>query len=135
MAKLYINLPVSDLPKATAFYETLGFTLNAAFSNENASAMVYDDTLSVMLLTPGFCANFLGSKTISDAHTTTEVLNALQFESRGLVDAFFRTAIAAGGKKTIETYDHGFMYGRDFEDLDGHIWEAFWMDVSQMPQG
>ena len=133
MAQLYINLPVSDLPKATAFYKTLGFTLNTAFSNEDASAMIYDDTLSVMLLTPGFCANFLGSKTISDAHTTTEVLNALQFDSREAVDTFFDKAIAAGGQKTIEAYDHGFMYGRDFEDLDGHIWEAFWMDVSQMP--
>jgi predicted lactoylglutathione lyase len=133
MAQLYINLPVSDLPKATAFYETLGFKKNTQFSNEDASAMVYDDTLSVMLLTPGFAANFLGSKKISDAHTTTEVLNALQLDSREAVDTFFDKAIAAGGQKTIEAYDHGFMYGRDFEDLDGHIWEAFWMNVSQMP--
>ena len=94
--------------------------------------MVYDDTLSVILLTHGFCAGFLGKKTISDAHTTTEVLNALQFDSKTKVDVFFDKAIAAGGKKTIETYDHGFMYGRDFEDLDGHIWEVFWMDTTQM---
>ncbi len=134
MAKLYINLPVTDLPRATAFYEAIGFTKNHDFSNEDASAMIWDDTLSVMLLTPGFCVNFLGKKTISDAHTTTEVLNALEFDSRDAVDAFFTKAIAAGGKKTIETYDHGFMYGRDFEDLDGHIWEAFWMDANQMPK-
>jgi predicted lactoylglutathione lyase len=133
MAQLYINLPVTDLARATAFYEALGFAKNTQFSNEDASAMVYDDTLSVMLLTPGFCANFLGSKQISDAHTTTEVLNALQLDSREAVDIFFDKAIAAGGQKTIEAYDHGFMYGRDFEDLDGHIWEVFWMDVSQMP--
>jgi predicted lactoylglutathione lyase len=132
MSKLYINLPVVDLPKATAFYEALGFTKNPDFSNDDASAMVWDENLSVMLLTPGFCANFLGKKSIADAHTTTEVLNALEFDSREAVDAFFGKAIAAGGKKTIETYDHGFMYGRDFEDPDGHIWEAFWMDVSQM---
>lgn len=134
MAKLYINLPVVDLQKATAFYEALWFTLNPQFSDENASAMIYDDSLSVMLLTSGFCANFLGKKTISDAHTTTEVLNALQFDSRAEVDVFFEKAIRAGGKKTIDTYDHGFMYGRDFEDLDGHIWEAFWIDASQMPK-
>lgn len=133
MAQLYINLPVSDLPKATAFYEALWFQKNLQFSNDDASGMVYDDTLSVMLLTPAFCVNFLGSKTISDAHTTTEVLNALQLDSREAVDIFFDKAISAGGKKTIDTYDHGFMYGRDFEDLDGHIWEAFWMDASQMP--
>ena len=134
MAQLYINLPVSDLPKATAFYEAIGFTKNMDFSNDDASAMVWDDTLSVMLLTPAFCANFLGKKTISDAHTKTEVLNALQFDSRAAVDTFFEKAIAAGGAKTIEAYDHGFMYGRDFEDPDGHIWEAFWMDVKEMPK-
>ena len=133
MAKLYINLPVSNLPKATLFYEGLGFTKNQDFSNEDASAMIWDESLSVMLLTHGFCANFLGHKTISDAHKTTEVLNALELDSREAVDTFFDKAIAAGGKKTIETYDHGFMYGRDFEDLDGHIWEVFWMDASQMP--
>ena len=134
MTQLYINLPVSDLPKATAFYEALGFRKNADFSNDDASGMVWDDSLSVMLLTHNFCQNFLGKKTISDAHTTTEVLNALQFDSRAEVDAFFEKAMSAWGKKTIETYDHGFMYGRDFEDLDGHIWEGFWMDASQMPK-
>jgi predicted lactoylglutathione lyase len=135
MAKLYINLPVTDLQKATTFYETLGFTLNAQFSSADASGMVWDDSLSVMLLTTGFCKNFLVNKTVSNAHITTEVLNALQFDSRAEVDVFFEKAIHAGGKKTIDTYDHGFMYGRDFEDLDGHIWEAFWMDASQMPKG
>ena len=95
MAHLYINLPVTDLPRATAFYEALGFTLNAAFSNADASAMVYDETLSVMLLTPGFCVNFLGSKKIANAHETTEVLNALQLDSREAVDTFFEKAINA----------------------------------------
>ena len=135
MAKLYINLPVSDLPRAIAFYSAIGFTQNPEFSNEHASGMTYDDSLTVMLLTHGFCTNFLGKKTLSDAHTTTEVLNALEFDSKGEVDAFFEKAIWAWGQKTIETYDHWFMYGRDFEDLDGHIWEGFWMDVTQMPKG
>lgn len=134
MSKLYINLHVLDLPKATAFYEAIGFTKNTDFSNENASAMTWDDNLSVMLLTHGFFQNFLGTKTISHSLTSTEVLNALQFDSREAVDTFFNKAITAGGQKTIETQDHGFMYGRDFEDLDGHIWEAFWMDASQMPK-
>ena len=135
MSKLYINLPVTDLSKSTAFYTALGFVKNPQFSNEDASAMFYDENLSVMLLTHGFCSGFLGRKTISDAHTTTEVLNALELDSREAVDDFFEKAIKAWGKKTIETYDHGFMYGRDFEDPDGHIWEAFWMDASQIPQG
>ncbi len=134
MSQLYINLHVLNLPKAIAFYEAIGFTKNPDFSNEDGASMVWDDNLSVMLLTHGFFQNFLGKKTISEAHTTTEVLNALQFDSREAVDTFFDKAIAAGGAKTIETQDHGFMYGRDFEDIDGHIWEAFWMDMSQMPK-
>jgi predicted lactoylglutathione lyase len=92
--------------------------------------MNYDTNLTVMLLNHGFISQFIGSKRIANAHETTQVLNALQFESREAVDTFYDAAIAAGGKKTIESYDHGFMYGRDFEDLDGHIWEAFWMDSS-----
>lgn len=134
MSKLYINIHVLDLPKATAFYEAIGFTKNPDFSNADAAAMVWDDNLSVMLLTYGFFQKFIGQKNISFAHTTTEVLNALEFDSREAVDTFFDKAIKAGGKKTVETADHGFMYGRDFEDLDGHIWEAFWMDASQMPK-
>ena len=95
MAQLYINLPVSDLPKATRFYEAIGFTKNPDFSNDDASAMVWDDTLSVMLLTHTFYRSFLGERTVSDAHTSTEVLNALQFNSREEVDVFFEKAINA----------------------------------------
>lgn len=134
-AKVYINLPVVDVVKATAFYQTLGFVKNENFSNADASSMMWDENIYVMLLSHGFCKNFLpAEKTIADSHKTCEVLNALQFDSKETVDAFFEKAISAGGKATIPTYDHGFMYGRDFEDIDWHIWEAFWMDVSQMPQ-
>jgi predicted lactoylglutathione lyase len=30
--------------------------------------------------------------------------------------------------------DHGWMYGRSFEDIDGHIWEIFFMDESKMTE-
>jgi uncharacterized protein len=94
--------------------------------------MEYDETLKVMLLTHEFYKKFLpAGKTIADSKSC-EVLNALQFASKEAVDLFFEKAIAAGGKATIPTQDHGFMYGRDFEDLDGHIWEPFWIDVTQI---
>lgn len=134
MSKIYINLPITDLPKATAFYEAIGFTKNAQFSNNDASGMVYDDNLSVMLLTHTFTKTFLPAhKVIADSHATCEVLNALKLDSKEAVDAFVKKAIDARGKITLE-YDHGFMYWKDFEDLDGHIWEIFWMDVTQMPE-
>ena len=126
--KIFINLPTKDLDKATAFYEKIGFTKNPKFSDENASWLAYDDVIHVMLLTHDFFKTFLGKKEIADAKKTTEVLNALSVESREAVNTFFEAAIAAWGKQHKDAYDHGFMYGRDFEDIDGHIWEIFWMD-------
>lgn len=135
MSKLYINLPVTDLVKSVNFYKSLGFEQNMQFSNDQAAAMSYHDDFSLMLLSHDFISGFLPThKTISDSHKTTEVLNALEVDSREAVDIFYNNAIQAGGKKTIDSHDHGFMYGRDFEDLDWHIWEVFWMDVSQMPK-
>ena len=135
MSKIFINLPVTNLPKATEFYVALGFTQNMDFSNTDASSMMWNEHIYVMLLSHNFCNNFLPQgRVVADSHKTCEVLNALQFDSRQAVDNFFNKAIAAGAKATIDTYDHGFMYGHDFEDLDGHIWEAFWMNISQMPK-
>jgi predicted lactoylglutathione lyase len=106
MANLYINLPVADLAKATAFYEAIGFVKNPSFSNDDGSAMTWDETLSVMLLTHEFYTKFLPVGKVIASNTTSEVLNALQFDSKEAVDAFFDKAIAAGGTKTIDTQDH-----------------------------
>lgn len=129
MSKLFINLPVANLEASTIFYQALGFTKNDNFSDTHASCMIWDENIYVMLLTHEFTQGFLpNTKTIADAHTTCQVLNALSMNSKSDVDVMFNKAISAGGKATIATQDHGFMYGRDFEDLDGHIWELFWMD-------
>lgn len=135
MAQVYINLPVADLPKATAFYEALGFVKNPQFSNEQASGLAFDTNVIVMLLSHDFTKTFLPEgKEIADAHKTCEVFNAIQLGSREEVDAMFNKAIAAWWREAKAAYDHGFMYGHDFEDLDGHIWEPFRMDASQMQQ-
>ena len=131
--KIYINLPVIDLPKATAFYEAIWFTKSEKFSNDDASGLSRDDTIYVMLLTHKFTKTFVLNKEIADSHKTCEVLNALQFDTKEEVDNFYDKVIKAGGREFRPTYDYGFMYGRDVEDLDGHVREAFWMDISQMP--
>jgi len=134
MSSIYINLPVADLAASTAFYQAIGFIKNDQFSNEKASCVAWN-WLHIMLLTHEFYAWFLPvHKTIANTHATSGVLNAVECASKEEVDAYYDKAIAAGGKGTIPTQDHGFMYGRDFEDLDGHIWEMFWMDESQIPQ-
>ncbi len=136
MAKqIFINLPVRDLTKAKAFYEAIGAVNNPQFSDENSACMVLSDTIFVMLLTHDKWA-FFTKKPISDARQASEVMLALSADDRNAVDTMTRTAGTQGGKADVNpVQDHGFMYGRSFEDPDGHIWETFWMDMSQMPQG
>lgn len=135
MAKLiFINLPVADLPRATAFYEAVGATKNPQFSDDTASCMVLSETIHTMLLTHDKFRQFT-PKAIADAKTTSEVLICISAESREEVDAITAKAGAAGGKlDPTPTQDFGFMYGRSFEDLDGHIWEVMWMDLAAAQQ-
>lgn len=130
---LYINLIIEDLEKATKFYKALGFVQNMQFSNEEAAAMMWKDEFWLMLLRKSFASWFLPAHKTIAPKDTASALYALEFPSREAVDNFVKTAMDAGAIETKD-YDHGFMYGRDFEDLDGHIWEAFWMDITAMPQ-
>jgi predicted lactoylglutathione lyase len=126
---IFVNLPVSDLPRATAFYEAVGATRNEQFCDGTASCMVFSETIHAMLLTHDKFRQFT-PKAIADAKTSTEVLICLSAESREAVDAMVDKAWTAGGKvDPCPKQDYGFMYGRSFEDPDGHIWEVMWMDV------
>jgi uncharacterized protein len=130
MSKLiFVNLPVADLAAAKAFYEAIGFTNNPQFTDETAACMVLTDTIHVMLLTHDKFAQFTPKK-IADAKATSEVLICISEDSREGVDAITDKALAAGGREPREKQDYGFMYGRSFEDLDGHIWEPMWMDMA-----
>ena len=130
MSKLiFVNLPVADLPAAKAFYEAIGATNNAMFTDETAACMVFTDVIHVMLLTHDKFAQFT-PKRIADAKETSEVLICISADSREAVDDLTDKALAAGGREPREKQDHGFMYGRSFEDLDGHIWEPMWMDMA-----
>lgn len=127
--RIFINMHVKDLPKSKVFFEQLGYSFNPQFTDENAASLVISDTIYCMLLTTGHMQRFIPKgKTIADASKTTEVLLALSFDSKDAVNAIFDKAITAGATECRPTEDHGFMYGRSFNDLDGHIWEVFWMD-------
>ena len=129
---IFINLPVADVAASTAFYQALGFTRNDAFSNDQASAMVWSEAISVMLLSHAFYATFT-DKAIIDAKTTSGVLNCLSFDDKAAVDAIHAAARSAGGSEPRPIEDQGFMYGGAFKDLDGHTWETMWMDPAAMP--
>ncbi len=132
---IFVNLPVADLERATAFYESIGAEKNPNFSDDTASCMVFSETIYAMLLTHAKYSQFT-SKTIIDAKTSTECMIALSAENRGEVDAMVDKAKTAGGKTDpTPTQDLGFMYGRSFEDPDGHIWEVYWMDMAAAANG
>jgi predicted lactoylglutathione lyase len=135
MSKLiFVNLPVADLPKSIAFYEALGAVKNEQFTDDTAACMVFSETIHVMLLTRDKFRQFT-PKAIADAKKTTEVLICLSSDSRQDVDATVDKAAAAGGKiDPGPKQDYGFMYGRSFEDPDGHIWEVMWMDPAAAQQ-
>jgi len=133
--QIFVNLPVRDLPKAKAFYEAIGAVNNPQFSDDTAACMVLSDTIFVMLLTHAKWA-FFTKKPVVDAREASEVMLALSASERGAVDTIVDAARAYGGKADVNpVQDHGFMYGRSFEDVDGHIWESVFMDMSQMPKG
>lgn len=130
MSKLvFINLPVTDLEKSKAFYEAVGAANNPQFTDETAACMVVSDTIHVMLLTHDKWRQFT-DRTIPDARTTAQVMLCLSADSKDEVIGYVDKAVAAGGKgDPTPTQDFGFMYGRSFEDPDGHIWEVMWMDM------
>ena len=131
---IFVNLPVTDLPASMRFYEAVGFTNNPQFTNDQAAAMMWSDTIAVMLLRHDFWKTFT-PKTIPDAHDTAQVLLALTHHSQDAVNAIVDKAVAAGGKpEPTPTQDLGFMYGRSFEDPDGHIWENAYMNMAAVPE-
>ena len=133
---IFINLPVTDLERSIAFYEGVGAAKEPKFSNESAAMMVFSDTISVMLLTHPFYSGFT-TKPIADAHQTSQVLLCLSRDSRQAVDEMVAKAGAAGGKIDVAPKQEmgGMMYGRSFEDPDGHHWEVMWMDAAAAEQG
>jgi predicted lactoylglutathione lyase len=127
---IFVNLPVSDLARATAFYQAVGASKNEQFSDETASCMVFSETIHTMLLTHDKFRQFTPKK-IADAKTSSEVLICISADSRDAVDAIVGQAQSAGGRVDPgPKQDYGFMYGRSFEDPDGHIWEVMWMDAA-----
>lgn len=133
---IFVNLPVEDLERSKRFYEAIGARYEPKFSNEAAAMMVISDTIHVMLLTKPFYATFSG-KPIADAHTSSQVLLCVSCESATEVDKLVEVAAANGGKADPGPKQEmgGMMYGRSFEDPDGHHWEPMWMDPQMAEQG
>jgi uncharacterized protein len=125
--QIFVNLPVKDLSRTVEFFKKLGFVFNAQFTDENATCMIINDNIFVMLLVEKFFKSFT-KKEICDTTKDTEVIIALSTKSREKVDEMMHNVVEAGGKESREPQDHGWMYGRSFQDINGHLWEIIYMD-------
>lgn len=127
-----VSLPVADLKASMVFYTALGFVNNPQFTDDTAAFMVWSESINVMLLTHAKWRTFT-TRPIPPK-TSSEVALNVSCASREDVDAMNKAAFENGGTADINPVEeHGFMYGRDFTDPDGHVWGAMWMDMSAMP--
>ena len=130
--QIFVNLPVKNLKRTTAFFSALGFKFDKEFTDKNATCMVIGKNMYAMLLVEKFFKGFLKKKGMVNAKKASEVITALQVGSRKEVDALIGKAKKAGAKVN-KPYDYGgWMYGCSLQDLDGHIWEFFYMDLGKM---
>ena len=129
---IFVNLPVRDLAASTAFYVALGGEVNAQFSDERTTSVMFSDAIGVMLLTHDRYRDFT-KRPIGDARRDSQTLLALTVDNRDAVDATLSRAVAAGGSADPNpAQDLGFMYNRHIEDPDGYVWEIVWMDAAAL---
>jgi predicted lactoylglutathione lyase len=126
--KVFVNLPVRDLDRSIAFFTALGFTFDAQFSDDRATAMVVNDDAFVMLLVEDFFTTFTGQP----VPATSEVVIALSAAGREEVDDLVGRALVAGGARAQDKVSDGPMYGWSFLDPDGHHWELIHLDLGSV---
>jgi predicted lactoylglutathione lyase len=135
MTAMFVNLPVTDLERAKAFYTALGFTLNPQFTDHNAACVVVEDGHSYfMILVREFFQTFTDLP-IGDPKVNPSVSTAIFLDSRDEVDATTARGLAAGGREARPASDYGFMYQRQLTDPDGNVLEFGWMDPVAAEQG
>ena len=127
---IFLNLPIKELKRSVDFFTGLGFTFNPQFTSEDTTCMIIGENMFAMLCEEAKFKNFL-NKPIADP-STTEVLISLSCESKEEVNQLSEKAFSQGARKVNEPEDHGFMYSWGFEDLDGHVWDLFWMDPAHV---
>ena len=131
--KIFLNLPVKDLNRSIAFFTQLGFSFDPKFTNEKGTCLIIGENINVMLLVEEFYKTFT-NKQICDTTTASEVIISISVEKREKVDEIIEKVVKAGGSEHMEKKDYGWMYQGNFLDIDGHHWETFFMDESQIPK-
>ncbi|GAA3573372.1 VOC family protein [Microlunatus spumicola] len=135
MTAMFVNLPVTDLERAKAFYEAIGCRVNPAFTDHNAACLVVEEDHSYFML---LVRDFFQSMTelpIGDPAVNPSSSTAIFLDSREAVDAAVAAGVAAGGSEPGQAQDFGFMYQRGLTDPDGNVVDFGWMDPVAAEQG
>jgi len=127
---IFINMPVEDLKKSMEFFKGLGFAFNPQFTGEDSACMIIAENMNAMLSSRSKFESFI-KKPIAE-RSSTEFLISLGCDSADRVREISEKAFASGALKVNEPEDIGFMFSWGFEDLDGHIWDLFWMDPAHL---
>ena len=123
---IFVNLPIESLKKSVAFFKELGFTFNEQFTDEESTCMIVSEHIYVMLLEKNKFSKFTTKKIASQ--DTVEALFSFACSSSEEVRTISEKAFALGAKRVNDPEDMGFMFSWGFEDLDGHMWDLFWMN-------
>jgi predicted lactoylglutathione lyase len=126
ISSIFVNLPIANLKKSMDFFGALGFNFNQQFTDETSTCMVVSDTIYVMLVEHEKFAAFI-SKPIAGPEVTEAILG-FACESADEVRRLSEKAFELGARRVSEPQDIGFMFSWGFEDLDGHLWDLFWMN-------
>jgi len=132
--QIFLNLPVKNLKRSVEFFTKLGYTFDPRFTDENATCMIVGENIFVMLLVEEFFRTFI-KKELCDTAKCTEAIVALSMDSRAKVDEMVAKAVAAGATTPNKSKDYGFMYQHGYQDLDGHLWEVFYMEPGAAEKG
>ena len=135
MTAMFVNLPVTDLERAKAFYTAIGFTINPLFTDHNAACVVVEDDHSYfMILVREYFQTFTDLP-IGDPAVNPSVATAIFLDTREAVDKAVVDGLARGGSEARPASDYGFMYQRQLTDPDGNILEFSYMDPAAAEQG
>ena len=135
MPQIFVNLAVTDLDRAKAFYEAIGFTINPLFTDHNAACVVVEPDHSYFMIHVREYFQTFTELTIGDAAVNPTSSTAIFLDSREAVDQTVENGLAAGGSQPQEPTDYGFMYQRGLTDPDGNIIDFGWMDPAAATQG
>jgi len=132
---MFVNLPVTDLERAKAFYTAVGFTINPLFTDHNAACVVVEENHSYFMLLVREYFQTFSERPIGDPSATVSATTAIFLDSRDAVDSTVASGLAAGGSEAQPATDYGFMYQRQLTDPDGNILEFGYMDPAAAQQG